>query len=330
MTTTMKAVRVPQPRASKIAAGQLRVENKPWATSHRGETLLVSAEIPRIEPAGYALGVAALVDCRPAGHRPGSFDWLWSDARPVKIFPVEGSEGIFDVVLPSGGLRIVDDLPFTPERAAGQATGRSPQLDPSGVPLASGLRAARDALTQAAAGLAATPGAHRAALGVIDDLRVSVAQLIDSISRETPFQMPPRASLASPAVRPLGLALAEPELDVSDLDILVVDGSPLVGRSLQRALAGAHGIRVVDGLVPAFREIRTRIPDVVVCEWDFGPETAVSLLAALTERHPQVRRVLYSFAGADLLDGLLADKLIDAAVVKPATRRRLIAAMKSA
>jgi hypothetical protein len=324
MTTTMKAVTVPQPRASKIAAGQLRVENKPWATDHRGETLLVSAELPKIEPAGYALGVAALVDCRPASHRPGSFDWLWSDARPVKIFPVEANDGIFDVAIPSGGLRIVDNLPFTPQGDAGKT-----QASDGGVPLVSGLRAARDALTQAAAGLAASPEGQRAALSAIDDLRVSVAQLIDTIARETPFQAPPRSTLASPAVRPLGLALVESEPNISTLDILVVDGSALVGRSVQRALADANSVRVVDGLVSAFREIRTRVPDVVVCEWDFGPETAVSLLAALSERHPQVRRVLYSFARLDLLDQLLADKLIHVAVTKPATRRRLVAALRA-
>jgi hypothetical protein len=324
MTTTMKAVTVPQPRASKIAAGQVRVENKPWATEHRGETLLVSAELPKIEPAGYVLGVAALVDCRPASHRPGSFDWLWSDARPVKIFPVETTEGIFDVTLPSGGLRIVDNLPFSPASDLGRV-----QPVEGGVPLVSGLRAARDALTQAAAGLAASPGGHRSALSAIDDLRISVAQLIDTISRETPFQAPPRSILARPAVRPLGLALVEAEVDISALDILVVDGSPLVGRSVQRALGDANSVRVVDGLVSAFRELRTRVPDVVVCEWDFGPETAVSLLAALADRHPQVRRVLYSFAGPDLLDQLLADKLIHVPVTKPATRRRLVAALRT-
>jgi hypothetical protein len=322
MTTTMKAVTVPQPRASKIASGQLCVENKPWATDHRGETLLVSAEEPAIEPAGYVLGVAALVDCRPAAHRPGSFDWLWTDARPVKIFPVESTDGLFDVVLPAEGLRIVDNLPFTPARRPGEADGPPP--------LASGLRAARDALTDAAAGLATSPtAAHRAALAVIDELRVSVAQLIDALARDESFRPAPRSALAALPSRALGLGLTEVEPDISHLDILVVDGSALVGRSVQRALGEANSVRVVDALAPAFRELRTRVPDVVICEWDFGPETAVSFLAALAERHPHVRRVLYSFAGSELLDRLLVDKLIHVPVTKPATRKRLMAALRS-
>jgi len=61
----MKALSVRQPWANKIAAGKKTIETRRWKTNYRGPLLIASSAKPKIEPAGYVLAVATLIDCRP-------------------------------------------------------------------------------------------------------------------------------------------------------------------------------------------------------------------------------------------------------------------------
>jgi len=61
----MRALSVRQPWANMIAPGEKSIETRTWRTGYRGELLVVSSRKPRVEPAGCALAVARLVDCRP-------------------------------------------------------------------------------------------------------------------------------------------------------------------------------------------------------------------------------------------------------------------------
>ena len=70
----------------------------------------MSSKAPKIHPAGYALAIAQLVDCRPMTKSdepaaycacyPGAFSWIMRDIRKVKIFPVQGKLGLYDVSIP--------------------------------------------------------------------------------------------------------------------------------------------------------------------------------------------------------------------------------------
>lgn len=103
----MKALSLKQPWANMVASGEKTIETRRWQTHYRGDILIVSSKLPRIEPAGYALAIVRLVNCRPMTleHEaaaccpiyPGGYAWLLSDIRRIKPFPVKGTLGLYDV-----------------------------------------------------------------------------------------------------------------------------------------------------------------------------------------------------------------------------------------
>lgn len=103
----MKAISLKQPWANFIASGQKTIETRTWSTLYRGPLLIVSTKNPPIAPAGFALALAELVDCRPmkktdeAAARcalyDGAFAFVLSNIRPIVPFPVRGSRRLFDV-----------------------------------------------------------------------------------------------------------------------------------------------------------------------------------------------------------------------------------------
>lgn len=90
-----------------IASGKKTIETRLWPTAYRGPLLIVSSKIPRIYPAGYALALAELIDCRPmtdsdeqaacCARYSGAFSWFMRDIRMIEIFPVRGRLGLYDV-----------------------------------------------------------------------------------------------------------------------------------------------------------------------------------------------------------------------------------------
>ena len=115
----MKALSIRQPDAGMIASGEKTIETRLWATSYRGDLLICSSKKPVDEgPAGVALCIVRLVDCRPMEKReredmcssdeiaaccewyPGAYAWILVDIRPIKPFPVRGQLGLFDVEVP--------------------------------------------------------------------------------------------------------------------------------------------------------------------------------------------------------------------------------------
>lgn len=108
----MKALSVKQPWANMIASGQKTIETRTWKTVYRGPLLIVSAKTPDIAPAGQALAIAELVDCRPmsvldesaarCSNYEGAFAWVLKNIRSIPPFPVSGQPALFDVELPAG------------------------------------------------------------------------------------------------------------------------------------------------------------------------------------------------------------------------------------
>ena len=102
----MKALSIRQPWANLIAAGDKTIEVRPWPTKYRGPLLIVSAKRPAVPPAGCALAVVNLVDCRPmtqadepaamCKREPNQWAWVLTDVRRVEPQPVLGKLGLFE------------------------------------------------------------------------------------------------------------------------------------------------------------------------------------------------------------------------------------------
>ena len=114
---TMKALSVKQPWANLIARGRKTIETRTWATTYRGPLLIVSSKRPNIPPAGSAVAIAELVDCRPmikADERaaccdiyPNAVSWVFEDIRQVRPFPVKGALGVFQCAVDPARLEIM-------------------------------------------------------------------------------------------------------------------------------------------------------------------------------------------------------------------------------
>jgi predicted transcriptional regulator len=110
----MKAISVKQPWANLIASGKKTIETRLWTTDYRGDILIVSSRSPRIEPAGYALAIAQLIECRPMSKEDemaayceryeNAFAWVFKRIRRIQPFPVKGQLGIYEVEVDSSKL----------------------------------------------------------------------------------------------------------------------------------------------------------------------------------------------------------------------------------
>ena len=108
----MKAISLKQPWASLVAEKRKTIETRRWATKYRGDVIIVSSRFPKIKPAGYALAVARIADCRPMKKSDerracckiykNAKAWLLEDIRRIKPFPVKGTLGLYDMNIPKG------------------------------------------------------------------------------------------------------------------------------------------------------------------------------------------------------------------------------------
>ena len=109
-TSQVKALSIKQPWANLIASGEKTIETRLWATDYRGPILIVSSKSPKIEPAGFALAIADLVDCRPMTRSDetaarcslyqNAHSWIFQNIRKIPLFPVRGKLGLYEVEIP--------------------------------------------------------------------------------------------------------------------------------------------------------------------------------------------------------------------------------------
>ena len=117
----MKALSLKQPWANLVAFGKKTIETRRWTTMHRGDLLIVSCKEPPIEPAGCALAVVKLVDCRPMTWEdmdaaccalyPRAQAWIFTNIRRIEPFPVRGEMGLYDVPVSLKKLRLSSPSP---------------------------------------------------------------------------------------------------------------------------------------------------------------------------------------------------------------------------
>ncbi|KRT67815.1 MAG: hypothetical protein XU08_C0001G0226 [candidate division WWE3 bacterium CSP1-7] len=103
----MKAISLKQPWANYIASGRKTIETRKWTTRYRGKILIVSSKSPNIPPAGYAVAVAEIVDCRPMVKTdekaamcevyPKAHSWVLKNIRRIAPFPVKGQLSLYEV-----------------------------------------------------------------------------------------------------------------------------------------------------------------------------------------------------------------------------------------
>ncbi len=106
----MKALSLKQPFANWVTEGKKTIETRTWPTAHRGDLFIVSSKSPPIKPAGTALAIVRVVECRPMTQAdetaaccqvyPNAWAWILEDIRPIQPFPVKGSLRLFEVELP--------------------------------------------------------------------------------------------------------------------------------------------------------------------------------------------------------------------------------------
>jgi CheY-like chemotaxis protein len=334
---TIKAVTIGQPCGTRAATDQLLEERKVWQTDYRGELLLVLPGSPRLDRSGVALALAQLVDCRALAEnealegRP-AYAWIFRDVRPLVPIPLRYQEGIFEAAVARDSLCFAGAPPLDPL----WWMLSSPSSDRASVEgLPQHLSQAREALGRAAYGLLGaartSPEAvarnYYAGVALLDELRTAVVEAAEDLAGAGSYEALTRGTVSRPIrARPLRLRMAPPAPPTRRLDVLVVDPSALTGRSLQRALGEVHAVRVVRTIGAALLEIRSRIPDALLCEYEFGDRTVLPLVAMLAQREPQVRRVLYS-ATRSSTDDLISARIVHASLSKPASRAALLAAL---
>ena len=113
----MKALSVKQPWANLIACGRKTIETRTWATRYRGSLLIVSSKRPNIAPAGSAVAVAKLVDCRTmlksdetaacCSIYPDAVSWLLEDIQRIRPFSVKGALGVFNCEVDPAQLEMI-------------------------------------------------------------------------------------------------------------------------------------------------------------------------------------------------------------------------------
>lgn len=103
----IKAISIKQPWVDLIISGKKTIETRKWKTSYRGPLLLVSSKKPEIGLAGYALGIAELVNCKKMVENdekmaccklyPKANSWFLSNIKKIKPFKVNGKLGLYEI-----------------------------------------------------------------------------------------------------------------------------------------------------------------------------------------------------------------------------------------
>lgn len=120
MTTTfpatMKALSIRQPWAHAIIHMGKDIENRKWATEHRGPLLIHASKTPdqwrlgewsaakRVDPEqlqyGGIIGIVDLVDCVTASSSSwfyGPYGFVLANPRPLRFHECRGQLGLFEV-----------------------------------------------------------------------------------------------------------------------------------------------------------------------------------------------------------------------------------------
>ena len=120
---TIKALLVDQPFAWAISENEKKIEIRSWQTKYRGDLLICSTKKKfkfdgEILPAGKALCIANLVDCRPMVESDSElalvdkidknmFSWVFGAILLFTPFLIVGKQRLFDVTIDINKLEVI-------------------------------------------------------------------------------------------------------------------------------------------------------------------------------------------------------------------------------
>jgi CheY-like chemotaxis protein len=342
---SVKAVAIKEPWASRIAAGQETVAFKGSRTSYRGQILIVAPADPHTGPAGYAIALAELTGCRPlsdadreSAHMKQGYVWEFSNITPLQRYSLAPRSGLFTATVPEGALPAESQTPLEalPPRPAERSDSSLKVM------IASEIRSARVCLTKASGGLAdlargeseepPAPGAisYGAMKAAFEEFRINIERLIYEMIRTDPTwrrQLAPWTNNEEWQMRSSSATELPRSKTGVRLDVLLVDDEQKMARGLQRSLRGQHDVRLAHSKAEALDQMRSKVPDVLLCDYQLDMQTTEDLLELVSREYPGVRRVLYSFSRIETWCDLLQRKLIDTAVPKSARQDELLAAL---
>jgi len=110
-------------------------------------------------------------------------------------------------------------------------------------------------------------------------------------------------------------------------DVLVVDDERSIAQSTARVLLPLRAV-IAGTLEEAMTALEAHVPQVVVCDYFLKGKVALPLLKLITEKHPGVRRVVYSSYRDPAIRNAVDFGYADMIVAKPATKEQLLAAVK--
>lgn len=108
--TLYQCISMEQPAANEFALGRRSVDIRTWSTGYRGEILIASFGNPRIPPAGFAIAVGKLAECRamavadePAAASRwfgGAIAWVFAELTPIAPFKLTSQLGLYAIKRP--------------------------------------------------------------------------------------------------------------------------------------------------------------------------------------------------------------------------------------
>ena len=106
--------------------------------------------------------------------------------------------------------------------------------------------------------------------------------------------------------------------------LLLVEDEPSLAEGLAHSLGGSCSVTVAHSSEEARSALSRETFDAVIADLNLRRETAEGLLSEITERHPAVRRILFSGG----ITASVRPGLVHAIVPKPASVEQLLAALR--
>jgi DNA-binding NtrC family response regulator len=137
----------------------------------------------------------------------------------------------------------------------------------------------------------------------------------------------PRSTTKAPHLRVLRCGRVRRDRQKNEYDVLVVDDERSIAQGTARLLAPLRAV-VVGNIKDAMAALVAYVPEVVLCDFFLKGEDAMPLLKFVTDKHPGVRRVIYSGYRDPAVRNALEQGYADVILAKPATLEQLMAAIK--
>jgi ActR/RegA family two-component response regulator len=112
----------------------------------------------------------------------------------------------------------------------------------------------------------------------------------------------------------------------AEYDVLIVEDERFVAQGLARMLLPRR-VRIALSVEEAMAALDDHVPSVVIVDYFLRDEVALKVIKHVAEKHPHVRRVIYSGYRDPVLATVVSMGLAHVVLHKPATGEQLLAAI---